>query len=105
MAASIGGRHLQLKEQLWLAEKICQNGNLHLQSKEKCWLVELVAIFEEHFAFFSSTLKLESPQRHLQDRPWKQIGPKAVTESTLRRTPKALVEGEVLAYADSAAVF
>ena len=30
MAASIGGRHLQLKEQLSLAEKAFQNGSLYM---------------------------------------------------------------------------
>ena len=32
MAASIGSRHLQLKEQLWLAEKVFQNGSLHTEA-------------------------------------------------------------------------
>ena len=87
MAASIGGGHLQLKKQLigWKGFSKWQlpYGGCHLQSKEQFWLVEPVAILEEPFASFSSTLNLETPPRHLRDRRWKRCG--GATE-TRRRT-------------------
>ena len=77
MAASIGGRHLHLKEQLCLAEMVFQNGGLHrggggchLQSKRQFWLVAPVAILEEPFTSFLSTLKLELPPRQTLNANW-----------------------------------
>ena len=68
MAASIAGGHLQLKDQLWLAEPM--------------------AILVEAFA---SYLKCAIPQRHLWDRPWMQIDnkQKSVVGLTLRYTLNA----------------
>ena len=79
MAASIGDRHLQLKEQLWLVERVFQYGSIHkgchLQFKEQFSLAEPLAILEEPFA---SYLKLEM-----------QIGGEIGTELTLRGTLNA----------------
>ena len=79
--------HLQWKEQLWLAERICQNGSLHrgdchLQLKEQFSLAEPLAISEAPFA---SSLKLEMPRRRLRGRPWMQIGLKTTAELTRSR--------------------
>ena len=57
-------------------------GGGHLQSKEQLWIGALAAILEEPFA---STLKLETPPRHLWGRPWMQIGQKSVAESPRNR--------------------
>ena len=92
MAAAIGDQHLQLKEQLWLAQWVYQMvpppsiGCCHLQLEEQFSLAEPMTILEEPFA---SYLKCVTPPRHLWGRPWAQIGTKTVTELTRRHTLNA----------------
>ena len=56
-------------------------GGRHLQSKEQFWLVAPAAILEEPFASILSTLKLETPQGRTKT----QIGQKSVAETPLSR--------------------
>ena len=71
MAAYIEGRHLQLKEQLWLAESFfffkMSHRSCHLQLKEQFSLAEPSTILDEPFA---SYLKVEMHWRQTLNANW-----------------------------------
>ena len=95
MAAYIGGCHLQIKEQQWLAEKVSFKlttsvGCCHLQSKEQFWLVAPSAIVEEPFAL---CLNLETSQRQTLNADWAKKHRWITSESTLGRTLNAAQVG------------
>ena len=81
--------NLQLKEKLWMDEKIVQNGSLNRRLPFAIKRTILIGWTSGHFkgasfASFLSTLKLEMPQRRLRDRPWMQIG-----QNTIMETPRS----------------
>ena len=78
MAATIGGHHLQLKEQLWLTERVFQNGSLH---KGLPIAIERRILIGWTGSHFRGALKYAMPLKRLGGRPWMQIGTKIIAES------------------------
>ena len=93
------GSHLQLKEQLWLAERVPSKwhpplGGSHLQLKEQIWLVQTDGHFRGAFCLlFQLHNAMEAPPNQSLNTNWQKKHLRDIAESTLRCTLNACGPG------------